>query len=195
MSQKNTTSDKSVKVISDAREEEILSIFRTLHGKVLTALQECDIAPQFNADFAQCVMDDYKNLHQQSRALLSALRKDKNDKRVAGIRVGIQGVVDTYMNRARTEKEQYDAQLAATPETFRKFITAFPNVVKIPLADIRACFPKDATDKQVWDDLTYMGYKVTDLSTKGQVIVAFVPAPTKEEESPKSGEAPKSVAA
>jgi hypothetical protein len=195
MSQKNTTSDKSVKVISDARGEEILSIFRTLHGKVLTALQECEVAPQFNTDFAQCGAEDYKNLHQQSRVLISALRKEKNDKRVAGIRVSVQGVVDTHLNRAREEKSQYDAQLAATPENFRKFITAFPNVVKIPLSDIRACFPTGATDKQVWDDLTYMGYKVTDLSTKGQVIVPFVPAPTKEEKAPESGEAPKSVAA
>jgi hypothetical protein len=195
MSQKNTTSDKSVKVISDARGEEILSIFRTLHGKVLTALQECEITAQFNTDFAKCEAEDYKNLHQQSRVLLSALRKDKNDKRVAGIREDVKGVVDTHLNRARGEKEQYDAQLAATPETFRKFITAFPNVVKIPLSDIRACFPEGATDKQVWDDLTYMGYKVTDLSTKGQVIVPFVPAPTKEEKAPESGEAPKSVAA
>jgi hypothetical protein len=195
MSQKNTTSDKSVKVISETRGEEILSIFRTLHGKVLTALQECEIAAQFPTDFAQCGAEDYKNLHQQSRVLLSALRKDQNDKRVAGIRETVKGVVDTHMQAARAEKEQYDAQLAATPPNFRKFITAFPNVVKIPLADIRACFPTSATDKQVWDDLTYMGYKVTDLSAKGQVIVPFVPAPTKEEKAPESGEAPKSQAA
>lgn len=195
MSTKNTTSDKSVKVISEAREEEILTCFRTLHGKVLTALQECDITPQFNTDFAKCEAEDYKNLHQQSRTLLGALRKDRNDKRVAGIREEVKGVINTHLDRARAEKEQYDAQLAATPENFRKFITAFPNVVKVPLSDIRACFPTGASDKQVWDDLTYMGYKVTDLSAKGQVIVPFVPAPTKSEEAPKSGEAPKSQAA
>ncbi len=159
---------------------------------MLTALQECDITAQFNTKFEECGPEDYKNLHQQSRTLLSALRKDKNDKRVAGIRVSVQGVVNTHMETARGEKAQYDAQLAATPETFRKFITPFPNVVKIPLSDIRACFPTGATDKQVWDDLSYMGYKVTNLSTTGQVIVPFVPAPTKEEkvaeETPKSGE-------
>lgn len=189
MNQENK-SDKSVKVVTDTREEEILGLFRLLHGKVLIALQECDIKPTFNDKFGECGAEDYKNLHTQSRILLSAKRKDRNDTRVAGIRTAIVSVVDTHMEEARARKAKYDA----IPAEHREFLAAFPNVVKIPLGKIRACFPKDATDKQVWDDLSYMGYKVTDLSDKGVVVVAFVPSPTKEE-VPASGEQPASKAA
>jgi len=174
MSQKNTTSDTSVKVVSDAREDEILSIFRTLHGKVLLALQECEVKPLFPDNFAQCAATDYKVLHQQARALLIAKGKDRTDKRVAEIRGKVAEVIDTHMSQARAAK----AALEALPADVRKFLPSFSSVVKVPLSDIRACFPTNASDKEVFEDLTYMGYKVTDLTDKGQVIVPFVPAPT-----------------
>lgn len=186
-------SDKSVKVISDAREEEILSIFRTLHGKVLTALQECDIKPTFNTEWDKCGTADYKDLHQASRTLLSAKVRDRNDKRVAGVRTKIQGVVDTYMSQARAAK----AAMEAMPADVRKFLPAFSSTVRIPLSDIRACFPQGATDSQVFADLEYMSYKVTQMNEKGEVLVPFVKAEEKSdkvaEEAPKSGEAVKAA--
>lgn len=185
MSNDNTV---SVKVLSDAREEEILDIFRTLHGKVLVALQECEIKPQFADNFGKCGNEDYKLLQQQARALISAKGKDRKEKKVAGIRTTIQGVVDTYMSQARTAKATMDAM----PEEVRKFLPAFPATVKVPLSDIRACFPEGTTDADLFGDLTYMGYKITDLTPKGQVIVPFREAP-KAEEAPESGNVTKAA--
>lgn len=196
MSQKNENADKSVKVISDAREQEILAIFQTLHGKVLTALQETDIATLFEKEWAKCGPEDYKKLHQQSRALLETLRTDRTTKRVASIFEGVKGVVATHMEAARARKAEYDADLAATPERIRKLVAPFPTSFKVPMSEVRACFPKDATDTQVFADLKFMGYQVTEMTAKGSVIVTFVPAPKPEvapapTEAPASTEAPK----
>ena len=194
MNTKNDTNSaaltSTVKVITDAREEEILSLYRTLHGKVLTCLTDVGIKPTFNDDFSKCGAEDYKNLHHQSRTLLSAKRKDSTDKRIAGMRLAIQHTVDTHIVAARAAKAQIDA----LPAEVRKFMPAFPTNVKLALSDIRACFPKDATDAQVFGDLTYMGYKVTDLTDKGVVIVPFVAEePKSEEAAPASGETAKAA--
>jgi hypothetical protein len=172
---------KSVKVLSDAREEEILSIFRTLHGKVLTALQECDIAAQFHKEWGDCEPKDYKVVHQQARALLSAKMVDRNEKRLSGIRIQIQSVVSTYMERARGAKAQLDA-LRVTMGEAGAALPAFPKDVKVPLSEVRACFPTGTGDAQVFSDLEYMGYKLNDLSPKGQVLVPFVAAEEKSAE-------------
>lgn len=181
---------KSGKVVSDAREEEILSIFRTLHGKVLLALQECDIKPTFNTEWDKCTSVDYKELTGTARSLLNAKVGDRKEKRVAGIRTKIQGVVDTHMSQARAAKAAMDA----LPADVRKFLPAFSTTVKIPLSDIRACFPQGASDTEVFADLEYLGYKVTDMSPTGKVIAPFVAEEAKvTEEAPKSGEAVKAA--
>lgn len=159
----------SSKLISDTREEEIITAFRTLHSKVLNALQECDIAAQFNKEFSKCNTEDIKNLHQQSRALISAKAKAKKEARVADVREKIQVVVNKYMSEARTAK----AALESLPDNVRKFLPTFSSTVKIPLTDIRACFPSNENNTQVLSDLEYLGYKVTDLANSGIVIVPF----------------------
>lgn len=169
MSNANTKSDTSVKVISDAREEEILSIFRTLHSKVLTACTEVGVKPTFNDKFEACGAADYKELHQMSRTLINAKRTAKWEARIAGIRVSVQGVVNAYMVKARAAKSALDA----LPAEVKQFMPSFSTTVKIPLSDIRACFPQGTTDSQLFSDLEKLGYKVTDLTTKGQVIVPF----------------------
>lgn len=186
-------SELSVKVINDTHESEILACFKTLHHTVLQALQSCDITAQFNTDFAKCGTEDLKNLHQQSRALVSGKVRDRKEKRVSSIRLAIQGVVDTYMSEARAAKAAMDAM----PENVRKFLPAFNANVRIPLTDIRACFPQGASDSEVFGDLEYMGYKVTDLTAKGAVLVPFKAEEAKvglvAEAAPESGEAVKAA--
>lgn len=178
----NTSNDKSVKVLSDTREEEILDIFRTLHGKVLTALQECDINPLFPTEFGKCGSEAFKDLHQQSRALIISKRKDRNDKRVAGVRSAIASVVNAHMSAARAAK----AQMEAMPQEVRQYLPAFPSTVKVPLSDIRPCFPKGESDTQVFADLEYMGYKVTEFNAKGAILVPFKTETPKSEETVKA---------
>jgi len=176
MSNDTTNTAKSsavvVKPISDDMETRLSDIGRQLHHTTLLALTECGIKPTFSDKYETCGAEDLKNLHQQFRALLSEKKRIRRENRVAGIRAAIQGVVDTYMVAARKAKEQFDA----LPAEVRQFVAAFPATVKIPLSDIRACFPQGASDKEVFADLDYMSYKVTEMTTKGVVIVPFVPA-------------------
>jgi hypothetical protein len=87
------------------------------------------------------------------------------------------------MSQARAAKAQMDA----LPEDVRKFLPAWSNVVKVALSDIRACFPQGASDTEVFADLEYLGYKVTDMTANGKVIVPFTTeAPKVEESAPKS---------
>lgn len=154
-----TKSVKSVVVISDARNEEILSIFRTLHGKVLTALQECDITAQFKDNFAKCGAEDLKNLHQQSRALLNAHKTSKWEARIGSVRNGIQSVIDTHMVAQRAAKSQLDA-LRLTMGDAGSMLPAFPAAFSIPVSDIVGCWPTNTDMSLVSKDMLDLGYTV-----------------------------------
>lgn len=173
MSTTNTIAAVIAKVISDAREEEINTILRTLHGKVRIVCPEVGISANFPDTYEACGLDDIKRVEATARLLIGAKRKDRKDRAVASIREKIVAVVNTYMVKARKQKERLDALRAETPEDERGMLPSFSNVVRIPLTDIRACFDKGADDKQVFSDLEYMGYKVTDLSPNGKVLVPF----------------------
>lgn len=186
MSENNTSAVKSVKVISDARNEEILGIFRTLHGKVLTALQEVGVKPTFNDNFDKCGTEDYKNLHQQSRVLISAHKQAKWEARIAGIRAGVQGVINTHMSTQRKEKADYDA----IPAQHRKFLAPFPTAFQVPVSEMVGAWPQDTSIAVIRKDLEDMGFKVLRVSDDSLAVkVAFVPAKAEVGESaPKSGE-------
>jgi len=143
-----TTSDKSVKVVSDARSEEILSCFRTLHHKVLQALTECEIPALFNADFAKCAPEDYKLLHQQSRALIGAKAKAAWDTYISDIKEKIQGVIDTHMNLAREDKSEWDCLSDRA-----KGRSPWSNVVKVPVSDLIPCFAEGKALSEVVAEL------------------------------------------
>lgn len=192
MSQKNETSGK---VISGARAEEILGIFRTLHGKVLTALQECEIKPLFNDKFGECVPEDYKLLHQQSRALLIAkANKEWNDYTVT-IKAKIAEVVESHQVRARAAKEQLDTLRATMPEETRALLPSFPSTVKIPFSDLVGCFPQGKEPGQILVELDKLFPRQVGKGANDTFVltVAFQPAVKVVKEEPKSEEAPKSA--
>lgn len=170
---KNTTSDKSVKVISDVRSEEIVSCFRTLHHKVLLALTECDIAPLFNTDFAKCAPEDYKNLHQQSRVLLSAKRDAAWNAYISDIKIKIQGVLDTHMGLAREDKAEWDNLSERA-----KARSPWSNTVKVPVSDLLPCFPegKDLSQVVVELDKLFAGKVAKGKDDAFYLSIAFTPA-------------------
>lgn len=169
----NTSNDTSVKVISSNTEEEILSIFRTLHGKVLNALQEVGKKPTFNADFSKCGGEDYKELHQASRVLIHSARKARWEEEVKGIRSGLAKVVDTYMSEQRARKARYDAIVD------REFLAPFPTSFPIPLSACASAFPQGTTPEQMVVRCKELGYTVAKGEKEFTLKVAFVPAPTK----------------
>ncbi len=198
MSNNTTKSDTSVKVINNAQAEDILHCFRTLHGKVLTALQGCDITAQFNSDFSKCGPEDYKALHQQSRALLNAKATKEWNDYIGSIKTALQGVIDTYMVEARADKEEYD-KLPPRMQARCPWV----NVVKIPFSALVGCFPQGKAEGEILVELDKLFPRQVG---KGAGDVFFLtvpfkaaPAPTKtdkvEENAPVSGEVPASKAA
>lgn len=174
-----TKSVKSVVVISDAQESDILDCFRTLHHKVLGALQTCDIKPLFPTEFSKCGSEDYKLLHQQSRTLIATKRNAKWEARISGIRTNVQGVVNAYMVKARAAKAQFDALKLSMGEN-GALLPAFPSTVTIPMSDIVGCFPSNTDMKEVWKDLNDMSFQVG----KGKDDTAFVKVPFTAEKAP-----------
>lgn len=140
----NTSAVVSVKVVSDARNEEILSCFRTLHHITLQALTECEIPALFNTDFAKCVPEDYKILHQQGRALIGAKVKSAWDTYISDIKSKIEGVIDTHMNLAREDKSEWDCLSDRA-----KGRSPWSNVVKVPVSDLLPCFAEGKALSQV----------------------------------------------
>jgi hypothetical protein len=174
---------KSVAVVSDARFTDIDNIFRTLHGKVLVALQEVGQKPTFPENYGECGNDDYKNLHQQARILLSAKRKAVWEEEVKEIRAGIASVIDTYMNAQRAEKSEYDAMVAGSPEKFRKHIAPFPTSFTIPLASLTCAFTSGTNEGEIVRRCKELSHIVVKVGESLALRVQFVPAPTKSEES------------
>lgn len=164
----------SSSVISDAREEEIVQVFKALHTKVVQVLKEVDVKPLFNPKWEECRREDYRSLHQQARALISAKVEDRTNRRIAGVRSRVLDVIEAYMAKARVAKMQYDSFKATMGEE-GAMLPPFSNNVKVPLSEIRACFPANTSDAQLLNDLDYMEFKVTDMTPKGMVIVPFVP--------------------
>lgn len=200
MSTKNTTSDKSVKVINQAQADDILTCFRTLHGKVLNALQACEIAPLFNTDFSKCVNEDYKNLHQQARALLTAKSAKEWNDYIGAIKEKILVVVDSHQAKARAAKESFDK----LPSEMRAYMPAFPSTVKVPVSDLKPCFPQGKSDNDILVELDKLFPRQVAKGANDtfHLSVSFqaeapkvVKEETKEEKAPESGEAPKSKAA
>lgn len=152
MSNAATKSDTSVKVINTAQKEEILALYRTLHTKVLSALQGCDIKPLFNDNFAKCGNEDYKLLHQQSRALVIAHEKSEWESYIGSIRSKVNGVIDTYMTRARAAKAQFDALKLSMGEA-GALLPAFSSTVKVPVSDLVGCWPTNTDDSRVLVEL------------------------------------------
>lgn len=171
----NTNSDTSVKVISNTTENDLLALFRTLHSKVLNGLQEVGKSPTFNADFGKCTNEDYKEIHQAARALISGARKARWEEEVKGIRAGLLKVVDSHMVNQRKEKAEYDA----IPAQHRKFLAPFPTSFAIPLSACVGAFPQGTTPEQMVARCKELGYTVAKGEKEFSLKVAFVPAPTK----------------
>jgi len=189
----NTSNDTSVKVINSAREDELLSLLRTLHGKVLTCLTEVGAKPTFPEDFSKCGNEDYKNIHQASRALISGARKARWEKEVAGIRTGLKSVIDTYMVAQRAEKADYDA----IPAQHRKFLAPFPTSFSIPFSALTSAFPQGTTPEQMVARCKELSHTVVKGENGYALKVAFVPATTNtdkvEEKAPESGNVTKAA--
>lgn len=178
----NTSNDSSVKVISNTTENDLLALFRTLHGKTLDGLKEVGKSPTFNQDFTKCTNEDYKEIHQAARALIGGARKARWEKEVAGIRTGLTKVVDTYMAVQRGEKKEYDA----IPAAHRKFLAPFPTSFAIPLTACTSAFPQGTTSEQMVARCKELGYTVAKVGESFSLKVAFVPAPTPAVEADKS---------
>lgn len=149
MSNAATKSDTSVNVITDAQAEELQNYMRSLHGKMLTILQGVGIKPTFNDKFADCTNEDYKNLHQQSRVLLSAKAKAKWESYIGDIASKVQGVIDTHMEAARGRKAKYLAMCENTPDDMKAFIAPFPTTFKVPVSALVGCWPQGTPESQV----------------------------------------------
>jgi hypothetical protein len=177
-----TKSDTSVKVINAAREEELLGMLRTLHGKVLTCLTEVGQKPTFPEDFSKCVNEDYKNIHQASRTLISAARKARWEQEVAGIREGINVVVSAAMSKKGAQYAQFltlDADLRASIK--------FDHNVVIPFSAIASAFAQGTTPEQMVNRCKELSYTVVKLETGYAIKCAFTPKSDKVvEEAPKS---------
>lgn len=211
-----TEAPKPVKLecVKGETEARILENLRSLHHLVLLGLSEVGEKPLFNDKFEACNTEDYKCLHQQARVILSQADKVRWTNYTKSIQSALQGVIDTYMNKARTAKAKIDAMLAeCEDDSDRAMIPAFPNTVKVPFTAFKAAFPAGKSDTDIIKELhkLYNG-QVGNKATKGQkevkpedvyVNFAFVPAPAPksaqepkvEEESPKSGEKAVDVAA
>jgi len=178
----NTSNDSSVKVISSGTEKDLLALFVSLHGKVLNGLQEVGKTPTFSTDFSKCTNEDYKEIHQAARALISGARKARWEEEVKGIRNGLKKVVDTYMETQRKEKSEYDA----IPAQHRKFLAPFPTAFAIPLSACSPAFAQGTTPEQMVARCKELGYTVAKVGESFALKVAFVPAPTP---APKAEEA------
>lgn len=166
----NTTSDSSVKVISDATESELVSIMRTLHHKVLNALTEVGQKPTFNEDFSKCVGEDYKNIHQAQRTLIGAARKARWEAEVKGIREGINVVVSAALSK---KGAQY-AQFLTLDEELRQSIRFDFNVC-IPLTSLSAAFPKGTTPEQMVLRCKELSHTLVKGENGYSIKVAFAP--------------------
>lgn len=182
MSQNATKSDTSVKVINAAREEEIVNLFRTLHGKVLTALADVGVKPTFEQDFAKCTNEDYKNMHQQGRILLSDARKARWEEEVREIRTGIAGVIDTHMVAQHGKKSRYDA----IPAESREFLAPFPTSFTIPLSSLTSAFPQGTNEGDMVKRCKELSHNVIKVGEALCLKVQFVPAPTSEQTEEKA---------
>lgn len=161
---------KSAAVISNAREEELVSLLRTLHGKVLTCLTEVGQKPTFPEDFSKCGNEDYKNIHQASRTLISAARKARWEKEVEGIREGINVVVSAAMSKKGAQYAQFltlDADLRASIK--------FDHNVVIPFASIASAFPTGTTPEQMVTRCKELSHTVVKVENGYAIKCAFTP--------------------
>lgn len=200
-----TSNAKVLPCVSAEHESAIVDNFRKLHHIVLQGLQTVGIKPLFNDTFAHCNNEDYKQLHQQARAMLTTAAKVRWDSYSAAITKAIQGVVDTHMEKARKAKERHDALLAACEdEEERALMPRFPNVVKVGLPALKGAFPEGKSDLDIQGELNKLfPGQVGTKAPKGQkefkgedvyVSFAFVAKkeePKSEEVAPASTEAPK----
>jgi hypothetical protein len=179
-----TSNDSAVKstTISSDVEERLTATFKTLHHLVSTHMVSAGAKLTFMSEFEKCGMEDYKEVAHAARKLLGAKRQEKWENRIKGIRAGIQGVVDTYMNRKRAAKAQFDA----LPEELRAEGVTFNPNVSIPVKELVGCFPQGATQEQILRDLKDLSYNVIQNAEKAYLIrVAFV-ADKVADEAPKS---------
>ncbi len=178
----NTTSnDKSVKVISENTESELLACLRTLHHKVLGALTEVGQKPTFPEEFAKCGNEDYKNIHQAQRTLISAARKARWEKEVASIREGINVVVGAALSK---KGAQY-AQFLTLDEELRSSIKFDHNVV-IPLSALASAFAQGTTPEQMVVRCKELGFTVVKGETSYSIKVAFAPPAPKADTAAKA---------
>lgn len=172
-----TKSDKSVKVINAQQESDILGLFRTLHSKVLTALVDVGVKPTFEQDFGKCTNEDYKNLHQQARILVSDARKARWEEEVREIRTGIANVVNKAMEEQRVRKARYDAI------EDREFLAPFPTSFTIALSSLTSAFTAGTSETDMVKRCKELSYNVVKVGEAFAIRVQFVPAPTSEQKS------------
>jgi hypothetical protein len=177
----NTSNATVANVVSDAREEELLGMMRTLHGKVLVALQEVGQKPTFEQEFGKCGSEDYKNIHQACRTLISAKRKARWEAEVKGIREGINVVVSAAISK---KGAQY-AQFLTLDEELRASVRFDHNVI-IPLTSIASAFPKGTTEEQMVARCKELSHTVAK-GEKGYFLkVAFAPPAPKTDTATKA---------
>lgn len=181
MSNETTKSVTVVNVINAAREDELLSLLRTLHGKVLTCLTEVGQKPTFPEDFTKCGNEDYKNIHQASRTLISAARKARWESEVKAIREGINVVIGAAMSKKGAQYAQFltlDAELRSS--------IRFDHNVSIPFSALVGAFPTGTTPEQMVARCKELSHTVVKGENGYALKVAFAPEAPKSDAQPKA---------
>jgi hypothetical protein len=169
MSQNTTV---TAKVVSASTFATLCDLNESVHHAVKIAMTDVGQKLTFSDDFSKCGKEDYKNIHQALRTLISAKRQAMWEEEVAEIRAGIQGITSTYMNAKREEKAEYDS----IPAQHRKFLAPFPTSLSVPVSDFTALFPKGTTIEQMVARCKELSHTVVKLESGYVIKVAFEPA-------------------
>jgi hypothetical protein len=176
-----TTSNASVAIISDMCEDKLLGAYKVLHGALLQHIVDNKLpAPTFNQDFAKCGPEDYKNIHIMAKGCLGAKVGDREAKRVAPLVSGLVNLRDTYNQRQRAEKSEYDA----IPAQHRKFLAPFPTTFTIPASEVAKVWPTNTPASTIARDLMSEALRKAvsyNLTKDGSLSFAFVAEPVKVE--------------
>jgi len=164
----------NVAVVSDITFEDLLDLNRTIHHKVKEACAQVGQKPTFAEDFGKCTNEDFKNVHQTLRTLISAKKKAMWEEEVKEIKAGIDSVVATHMENQRVRKARYDAI------TDREFLAPFPTSFNLSFILLKPAFAQGTTPEQMVIRCKELGHTVVKTGDEYALKIAFVAAPDSE---------------
>jgi len=148
-----TSSQKNAQkpIISEEVADQLIGAYQTIYRLMAT------YGDALTTPVSETKRQDWERVAVRGLNALTALDAHRKEQEVAAFRQGVKDAIEPHLDRARADKEEYDA----LSPTLKARLGAFQTYILVPVSDVSEVFGEGVEVPVQVKKLTDMGYKVS----------------------------------